>query len=119
MAASSSRARMRALPPRAGFMRVWRSCSLRPPKSDTDPAGALFHMVDEMRDVLVHVVMVDAAEMHVMVADRTRDSVAMHHAMHAFAEHRAAFGAAHPYFQVLDGIAHSDPHHAPDWLTPR
>src|SRR5262245_50792587 len=69
-------------------------------------AGTFFDVVDEARHVLVGVVVIDAAEAHDVIAARTDDAVAVHHAMRTFAERGAALRAAHPDLEVLGRVAH-------------
>jgi hypothetical protein len=69
-------------------------------------AGALFHVMDVARDVLVIVMMADPVEPHLIVAARTDDPVAVDDPADALVKRRAAFRATYPDFQVIDGIVH-------------
>jgi hypothetical protein len=68
--------------------------------------GSLFDAVYEARDVFVGMVMIDAAEMHCLVAARADDTIAMHNAPNTLAECRATFLAPHTDFHVVDGVVH-------------
>lgn len=83
-------------------------------------AGALFHVMDVARDVLVIVMMADPVEPHLIVAARTDDTVAVDDPADALVKGRAAFRATYADFQVIDGIVHrlalrANP--AKEWLT--
>jgi hypothetical protein len=69
-------------------------------------AGALFHVMDVARDILVIVMMSDPVEPHLIVATRTGDTVAVGDPADAFMKRRAAFRATHADFHVIDGIVH-------------
>jgi hypothetical protein len=70
-------------------------------------AGALFHMVNVARDVLVFVMMPDAVKSHFIVATRATHAIAVRDAANTLAERRTALGTADANFQVVDGIVHS------------
>jgi len=69
-------------------------------------AGALFHVMDIARDVLVIVMMADPVEPHLIVAAGTDDAVAVDDPADALVKRHAAFRATHADFQVIDGIVH-------------
>jgi hypothetical protein len=58
-------------------------------------AGALSHVMDVVRDILVIVMMSDPVEPHLIVATRTDDAVAVGEPADALVERRAAFRATH------------------------
>jgi hypothetical protein len=69
-------------------------------------AGAFFHVADVALDVFVCVMMSDPMEPHLGAAARAADVIAMDDAADTFVKCRAAFGAAHPDLQIIDGVVH-------------
>src|SRR5882724_11547793 len=71
------------------------------PPAEMRMAGALFHVMDVARDVLVIVMMADAVEPHLIMAARTDDTVAVDDPADALVKRCAAFRATYADFQVI------------------
>jgi hypothetical protein len=69
-------------------------------------AGALFNPMDEAGNVFVGVMMIDAAEMHGLLAAGADHAIAVNDAPNALAKHEAAFRTPHADFHVIDGVVH-------------
>jgi hypothetical protein len=68
--------------------------------------GARLDMADEGCRVFMQMMMVDAAECHVVSAARTTDRVAVHDTPDALVERGSAFRTAYADFDVFDRVVH-------------